>query len=401
MVSAWPPHAVDDRAWVQTIRGGTREDRTLSSIEVSLPPLIAAEPVVVGGRLASDLERAMGEITSLDQGHAGDLEGLGTMLLRTESVASSKIERIQADIDDYARALHGSRANASALAMVAATQALATMIDEVGPAGTIEAETLTSAHRALMKDDPHEREQAGMLRTVQNWIGGSDHSPRGAMYVPPPWESVEGYLADLVAFANRDDMPALAQAAIAHAQFESIHPFTDGNGRIGRALVNTILRRRGATRRVVVPLASSLVARRDAYFDTLGAYRAGDAAPIISAFASAAAISAAESKVSAGRLAEAPQSMRDMLGTVRAGSAAAKVLAVLPSRPVLSAADAVEVTGASASSTYEALGRLAEAGVLRALTARKRNQIWGATLILDELEDLGVRIEVASRPRSR
>lgn len=396
-VVAWPAHTVEGRAWTQIIRGGTKEDRMLSSIEVSLPPLIAAEQLLVGGKLASDVEQAMAEITSLDHGHAGHLEALGTMLLRTESVASSKIERIQADIDDYARALHGSRANASALSMVAATNALASMIDDVGQAGVIETDTLTTAHEALMRDDPHERDQAGRLRTVQNWIGGSGHSPRGAMYVPPPWETVEHYVADLVAFANRDDLPALVQAAIAHAQFESIHPFTDGNGRIGRALVNAILRRRQATRHVVIPLASALVARRDRYFDALNSYRDGDAGPIIESFARAAAIAATESKVTALRLAEAPAEMAAMVGGARAGSATATLLAALPSHPVLSAAEAVDVAGASESSVYAALDRLTEAGVLRTLTTRKRNQVWGATRILAELEDLGVRIEASSR----
>ena len=131
-----------------------------------------------------------------------------------------------------------------------------------------------------MHDDALESAAAGELRTVQNWIGGSDFSPRGALYIPPPPETVPGYMDDLVTFADRSDMPALLQAAIAHAQFESIHPFTDGNGRIGRALINTILRRRGATTRVVVPLASALVARRENYFDALGSYRSGDLAPL-------------------------------------------------------------------------------------------------------------------------
>ncbi len=90
---------------------------------------------------------------------------------------------------------------------------------------------------------------------------------------PRRLETVEAYLADLIDFANRDDLPALVQAAVAHAQFESIHPFTDGNGRVGRALINVILRRRGVTSRVVVPLASSLVAKKDAYPEVLAAYR--------------------------------------------------------------------------------------------------------------------------------
>ncbi|MEZ5380500.1 MAG: Fic family protein [Microthrixaceae bacterium] len=154
---------------------------------------------------------------------------------------------------------------------------------------------------------------------VQNWIGGSDYTPRGAVYVPPPPETVANYMADLVEFVGRDDMPALLQAALAHAQFESIHPFTDGNGRIGRALINAVLRRRGSTTEVVVPVASGLVAHRDRYFGALTSYRGGDIAPLISLFA-------------------------------------------------------------------------AHAGVLRPLTSRKRNQVWGAGLILDELEDLSDRI---------
>ena len=137
--------------------------------------------------------------------------------------------------------------------MVAATTALDTMIDDIGRRGQIELAAITSAHEALMQDDTIEASYAGRLRDMQNWIGGSDYSPRGALYVPPPPATVQGYMDDLLAFANRDDLPALVQAAIAHAQFESIHPFTDGNGRIGRALINTVLRRRKATTRVVVP----------------------------------------------------------------------------------------------------------------------------------------------------
>ena len=141
---------------------------------------------------------------------------------------------------------------------------------------------------------------------------------------------------DLVTFADRSDMPALLQAAIAHAQFESIHPFTDGNGRIGRALINTILRRRGATTRVVVPLASALVARRENYFDALGSYRSGDLAPLAGIFVRSTRIAAAESRITAQRLHEIPGQWLELTGQVRRGSAAAKILALLPGVPILS-----------------------------------------------------------------
>lgn len=364
----------------------------MTQVEVTLPPLIATRPVPVDAALAADMEAAIAEIVALDQSHGDQLEALGLLLLRTESVASSKIESVEASLDDYARALHGSRANSSATSMVGATAALAALLRDSERTGRIEGAAILSAHAALMADDPSEQDHAGRWRDVQNWIGGSDHAPRNALYVPPPPDTVPRYMDDLLRFAHRDDLPALAQAAVAHAQFESVHPFTDGNGRIGRALINAILRRRRVTTRVVVPLASALVARRERYFALLGSYRAGDLTPLISSFASASGIAAVESRVTATRLADVPGEWAQMLGRVRAGSAAARLLAVLPARPVLSAEDACAAVGGPVSSVYAAIDRLRDAGVLRPLTDRKRDQVWGASLVLDELDDLGVRI---------
>jgi Fic family protein len=388
----WPAHDREERPWVQSQRGGTREDRTLRAITVSLPPMIAGLDVVIESELAAELEAAMREISKLDSAYGADLAALGTLLLRTESVASSKIEQVEASLDDYARALHGIRANTSAVSMVAATTALEAMISAVSQTHPIDLSAITSAHEALMRDEPGEAPYAGRLRAVQNWIGGSDYSPRGALYVPPPQETVADYMSDLIAFANRDDLPALVQAAVAHAQFESIHPFTDGNGRIGRALINTILRRRGATTRLVVPLASALVARRDRYFDVLNSYRAGDLGPLITTFALSARVTAVESRVTADRLSEIPREWQHDVGPVRRGSAAAKILALLPSNPVVSAEDVVSIIDAPRSSVFAAINRLRDAGVLRPLTDRKRDQVWGASLVLDELDDLGNRI---------
>jgi Fic family protein len=388
---SWPPHRQEGRSWQQAGRSGAKEDRMLRKITVSLPPMIADQDLTLDSYLATDVESAMREVSKLDATHGTDLEALGVLLLRTESVASSRIEAVEASLDDYARALHGIRANSSAVSMVAATAALDTMINNVTRHDRIALETITSAHNVLMRDDPGEAPYAGRLRTVQNWIGGSNHSPRGALYVPPPPATVPDYMTDLLTFANRDDLPALVQAAIAHAQFESIHPFTDGNGRIGRALINTVLRRRGATTRVVVPLASALVARRDRYFDLLNAYREGDVKPLIATFAESSRIAAAESQTTARRLGEIPEEWRAMV-KARAGSAAAQLLAQLPARPILSSEDALAIVDGPRSSVFAAINRLHDAGVLRPLSARKRDQVWGASLILDELEDLNLRI---------
>jgi Fic family protein len=393
----WPAHDRERRSWQQTHRGGTKEDRMLREIEVALPPHIADTGVLVDAALAADLESAMREITALDNSHGADLEALGVLLLRTESVASSKIESVEASLDDYARALHGIKSNSSAVSMVAAAEALEAMIADVQRRGRVELDAVTTAHQALMCGEPGEADYGGKLRDMQNWIGGSDHSPRGALYIPPPPETVPAYMDDLVAFANREDLPVLVQAAIAHAQFESIHPFTDGNGRIGRALINAVLRRRRATTRIVVPLASALVAHRDRYFDLLNAYRHGDARPLVAYFADSSRIAASESRVTAARLAEIPAEWAEMTGTVRKGSAPSRLLEILPSRPILSADDAAEALQAPAGRVYAAIERLRDAGVLRPLTDRKRDQVWGAALVLDELDDLGVRIARAAR----
>ncbi|MEV5964467.1 Fic family protein [Kribbella sp. NPDC051952] len=392
----WPAHVPEVRAWRQRTRSGAAADRMLSEVVAMRPPLIGERDVRLSPDVAAAMEACVLEIAALDHSHGAELAALETLLLRTESVASSKIEHIDASVDDYARALHGIRSNPSATSMVASTAALAALVRSVDDGEDIDTAMILMAHLALMVEDPHEHTYAGRFRDLQNWIGGSDHSPRNAVYVPPPPETVDEYMADLVAFANRTDLPVLSQAAIVHAQFESIHPFTDGNGRIGRALINTVLRRRGVTRRVVVPLASALVARRDDYFDLLGAYRDGWVEPIIRSFTVASTIAAQESRVTADRIAELAPTWHRTVGA-RRGSAAFRLLERLVGAPIFSASEAEEAIGGATSSVYAGIERLHAAGVIRPLTQRTRNQVWGAVDILNELDDLAGRIAAAAR----
>ena len=394
--AGWPPHERRVVPWRQQFRGGTRADRTVREVTVSLPPFIADSDVRLPSRLSAEMETALQEITALDAEHPAVLGGLGTLLLRTECVASSRIEEIDAAVDDYARALHGVKANPSATSMVAATNATDVLLTKVTDTRRIELADLTAAHYELMRDDPTDGDYAGRVRDMQNWIGGSKHSPRDALYVPPPSEIVDEYLQDLISYANRDDIPALAQAAIAHAQFESIHPFTDGNGRIGRALINSVFRRRAVTSTVVVPLASALIAHRDRYFDDLSAYRNGDPEPLMNSFAAGSRIAASQSRQTANHLAAIPEQWREWTGPVRGHSASAKIMASLIAAPVLTAEDVSHRLRLSTSSAYAAIDRLHEAGVLRPLTNRKREQVWGAGLVLDELDALGARIAKAA-----
>ena len=122
-------HAVEP--WRQTIKGGTREDRMLREVTVWLPPKIADAKPSMPPVVAADMDAALREIAALDETHGEHLASLSTLLLRAESVASSKIEHVEASLDDYARALHGIKSNTSANSMVASTRALDDLIRSV------------------------------------------------------------------------------------------------------------------------------------------------------------------------------------------------------------------------------------------------------------------------------
>ena len=304
---------------------------------------------------------------------------------------------IAASSEDYARATHGNRSNDSATSMVAATAAIFELVSSVTADRHIRLPQVLDAHRILMSSDSLESNYAGRLRDMQNWVGGSDHSPRGALLIPPPPEAVPELVEDLIAFCKRTDLPALLQATIAHAQFETIHPFADGNGRIGRALINAILRVRGITQHTVIPIASALVTSRENYFASLESFRNGDLEPILRSFASATRIAANESEVTATNLIQILGHWQQVLGRSRKESAPNRLLELLQAIPVITAADAQKWLGVGTSGTYAALARLESAEIIQPLTSRRRNQVWAAGAILNELDDLDSRIQTKFR----
>ncbi len=369
----------------------------VSNVIAAIPPFIATLDYSPSLEEMLASESALLAVAQADTDAEGHSAALSRFMVRSESAASSKIERINATARDYAKAMAGNRGNSSATSMVAASRALHELITTVGESGHFKGEFLTSAHRALMTDDPEEGSYAGRYRDMQNWIGGSDHSPRGALHVPPAPERVEALMDDLVAYLNRDDVPALVQAAIGHAQFESIHPFTDGNGRIGRALVSAALRRRGVTKNAVVPLASGLLSRRDDYFASLGSYRLGDPAPLILLFAQSARIAATASRQTIGRLTAMPDEWRAELQP-RAGSVAESLIDAFYNHPVMSVHEIdAAAAGTSTSQAYRVIDRLVDAGFLEEITGRKKDRVWAASDVLAELDDLDRRIQDAMK----
>ncbi|QBS40360.1 Fic family protein [Nocardia sp. CS682] len=385
-----PPHRIEERAWNPRQRQGSRADRTLDRIAVAIPPLIGDLEYDTVGAVARAHEAAVIAIARLEAGFGEHLAPLADFLLRSESVASSKIEHIDAGWRAFGKAVAGGKASVEAQSQLAAVKALIAMVDTAGR-GPVTMDHLLAAHRLLMAPDFYSARDSGQLRDVQNWIGGSDYTPIGAAYIPPPAELVAELMADLLVFVNRNDLPILAQAAIAHAQFESIHPFTDGNGRIGRALISAVLRRRELTQRVTVPLASAMLADTARYFAKLGAYREGRVDAFVEYVAVGALHASEAAQESARALAALPARWRE-LARPRANSADETLLAALLDTPIFNADTAQRIAGTTDASTYRALGRLTEVGVLEVLSESKRNRVWAAVDVLAELDALSVAI---------
>jgi len=381
----WPAHAYETCPWVPRGRQGSREDRILAEYTAAIPPYIADLNYDPTGQTARAHDSALIEVSRLEAGWGQSLVPVREFLLRSESVASSRIERVDAGWRAFGKAVAGGRSTKDAQLQLAAVDALGKLVASAD-VGAIIMPAILDAHRLLMEPEPY-ADEPGQLRSVQNWIGGSDYSPRGANFVPPQPDRVSDLMEDLLAFVERDDLPVMAQAAIAHAQFESIHPFIDGNGRIGRALLSAVLRRRGLTRVVTVPVASVMLADTATYFARLGDYRGGDVDALVGYVATGAVHASIAAQESARRLAELPKRWREM-ARPRAGSADEALIDGLLGTPIFNAETAQTLTGTIDTSTYRALGRLVEAGVLEMLADGARNRIWAARDVLSELDVL-------------
>ena len=386
------------RRWISSHEGPSRKDNRGCEYEAYVPDPLVGRNFTIDGEVAADIADAEAAIARLNVEATSlvDTEALARILLRAESVASSRIEGLEIGARrllraEAARVLGDDPSDVTAVEVLGNIDAMVYGIGAVGPGDPVTVEILLEIHRRLLSGTRLE-EYGGRFREEQNWIGGSAYNPCSAAFVPPPPELVEGLIADLVDFANEDSLPAVAQSAIAHAQFETIHPFVDGNGRTGRALVHLILRRRGLAPRVLPPVSLILATWAQDYIDgvTASRYRgpvtskeASEGINLwIGRFATACkrAVDDATSFEHEARTIEA--SWRERLGRVRARSAVDLLLGVLVGAPVVTVNSASEMVGRSFIQTNEAIQRLVEAGILKQVTVGRRNRAFEAPEII-------------------
>ncbi len=383
-------HRLVRRDWSPDLAGlGARGTRRPRRYEAYVPDPIAEREWSLSSQLSEIVAAAERRCNDLE-GHAASvgLDTVARQLLRAESVASSRIEGLVLSNRRLAKAAAVPAHDVTAQSVIGNVAAVERAYEWARGTDPFDPAIFAEVHEILFagtRDEP----LGGVFRERQNWIGGDASSPANAEFVPPPADEVPALIGDLAAFCNRRDLPPVLQAAIAHAHFETIHPFMDGNGRTGRALIAMVLIRRGVCRSVVPPVSLVLAGRADRYVRGLTNYRLADPDDWFEFFADAVAASAEASEALAGSVRDLQQQWLEDAGTPRAGSAPRRLIDALPAYPVLTLATAIDITGLSDEACRVALNRLTAVGVLRETTAGKRNRVWesvGLFRLLDGLE---------------
>lgn len=373
---SWPPvGSTVDPMWSQRRRRANKGTYLQAQV-----PDIASLPVLLSSGLTADVQAATEDVIRFDAQYVSNAP-FSAVLLRSESSASSQIEQLTANARRISLARLGDTSRLNATLIAKNTLALEAALQL---SHRLDLEAMLIMHETLLDDS--NPLHAGRLREEIVWIGGD--SPVTAHFVPPTQEDVAASLEDLVVFMQRNDVPALAQAAIAHAQFETIHPFTDGNGRTGRALVSALLKAKGVTKNFTVPISSGLLTDTAEYFNALTHYRAGHIAPIIDIFVRATAATMGNAQKLQHDI---DQLHNRILGTAQRVTKGFRAVAQLCITEPAFTAGMVEDLGVPISTVYKILARLVEHDILRVEHKIQGQLVWSVIGLTDILDDFARR----------
>lgn len=386
--STWPGVTCESRAWVRAPEIAASRRAKIAAkgdYQASIPPVIAHQTPSLPSDVQAHADDASQALTRFDAEMGAIAAPFIGILLRTESAASSEIENLTSSAKQVALAEVGASSSGNARLVVANVQAMNSALEL---AEKLDESAIIRMQETLLHESTPEL--TGDFRDQQVWIGGGSLSPHQATFVPPHHERVPGLVRDLVSFMQRVDIPVLAHVAIAHAQFETIHPFPDGNGRTGRALIHSMLRHSGITKNVAVPVSAGLLSDTNRYFEALTAYRSGDVIPIVTVLADAAFMAVNNGRQLVADLQDARVDWGERV-TARRGSAAIRLKDLLLKQPVVSVKIVQEELRVSQPVAQLAIDRFVEADVLVKTSSAKRNRFWVATDVLSALDEFGAR----------
>lgn len=382
----WPPISRETQQWMRdpdelALLPKSARRRMLPTYEASIPHLIANRDVILSPQLTARVSDLLVSIARFDGEQMQRGYDLPALLLRSESSASSQIEHLTSSVRNVALAelADESPQNARLVAgnVAAMRKALASQ-DEI-TVGSIR-----DIHRILINWSGESF--GGELRREQVWVGGTPYSPHGAHYVPPTWQRVPEYLDDIVAFISREDIDPIVQATVAHAQFETVHPFIDGNGRTGRVLLHKILRRSGVLLHVTLPLSAGLLHNVDAYMKSLEAYQEGNPIAVVEQLVDALELSLMVGRLVARNLDGVFAGWRGRM-TERANSSIHRLPLVLAEQPVVTVPYVAEKMGITTRAAQNLVSRACEYEILRPLGNRRRGVFYQADELIDVLEE--------------
>ena len=355
------------------------EERVRAFVPSPLPPKPA---LVLDGALQQALESAVLAL--------GRLDGVATLLpdhalflyayVRKEAVLSSQIEGTQSSFSDLLLFESEEAPGAPVDDAVEVSNYVASLhhglqrLDEQFPLSN---RLIREIHAVLLSGERNLSKTPGEFRRSQNWIGGS--RPGNAVFVPPPHAAVPGCMAALEAFLYSEELPVLVRAALAHVQFETIHPFLDGNGRVGRLLITLLLCHAGVLRQPLLYLSLFLKQNRSTYYDLLSRVRrTGDWEAWLDFFLEGVKLTADGAVDTARRLSRMFQDDRDRVQTVagrRAGTAL-RVHEALKSRPILSLPGVCRGTDLTFHTVASAMELLVSQGIAREITGKRRHRLF-------------------------
>ena len=387
--AAWPSVRFERRPWdydsdlpvPRRARAAHRGD-----YRAAIPASIAGIAAVpVGAETSALATEAATEIVRFDAEFGASAMAFAPLLLRSESASSSQIEHLTSSARAIALADLGRTGRNNADLIVSNVRAMQAALNL---AERLDGAAILAMHHVLM--EAHWPDIAGRWREQQVWIGGSRFGPHEADFVPPHHDRVPTGMADLAAFMARTDLPVLTHAAIAHAQFETIHPFADGNGRVGRALIHALLKAGGLARAVTVPVSAGLLGDTSTYFAALTAYRAGDPEPIVKIMAEATFPAIGNGRRLAADLRATRARWADLI-TARRGAAAHRLADLLIQHPVIDMPLVAKELSLATSNAQHAIDRLVDDGVLQLIGKGARDRVWEAPEVISALDRFAQR----------
>jgi Fic family protein len=302
--------------------------------------------------------------------------------VRKEAVISSQIEGTQASLDD----LLATEAEARVDAAPEHVEEICNYLEALNYARgqlrrkkglPLSVRLLNGAHKRLMTGVRGEHKQPGRTRRSQNWIGGT--RPGNARFVPPPPQRLAELLTSLETYLNsRNGLPHLVRAGLAHAQFETIHPYLDGNGRVGRLLIALCLQDWGLLSEPLLYLSLFFKRHRDEYYTRLSAIRTdGDWEGWIAFFLEGVAVIASEATGLIGELFQI--TTRDRTIYLESGAATvvgARLFELLPRNPLVTTKWVMKACDTTPPTATKAIESLCEAGILEETSGRKRDRVY-------------------------